>query len=103
MEPRVSVAAGRVATCWCSPGFSVDLNLCDQASHRVALYLLDCRVRGDAGGFIEQQHTIDGAADSCRLDQCRAGAGSGALFLGAAIISADRSIDQLRQPHAALD
>jgi hypothetical protein len=36
------VAAGRIAACWYSSGsFSIDVNLTDGASHRVAFYLLD--------------------------------------------------------------
>ena len=35
-------AAGRIAACWYSDGgFSVDVNLTDQATHQLALYLLD--------------------------------------------------------------
>ena len=44
-DPRAlqrGVAAGRIAACWYSGGsFNVDVNLTDQATHRVALYLLD--------------------------------------------------------------
>jgi hypothetical protein len=36
------VVSGRIAACWfASSSFSVDVNLTDQASHQVALYLLD--------------------------------------------------------------
>ena len=44
-DPRAlqrGVAAGRIAACWYSgSSFNVDVNLTDQATHRVALYLLD--------------------------------------------------------------
>ena len=44
-DPRAlqrGVAAGRIAACWYSgSSFNVDVNLTDQASHRVTLYLLD--------------------------------------------------------------
>jgi len=55
--PQRGVAAGRVAACWCSPGFSVDLNLTDQASHRVALYLLDW----DNQARVTRVDALDGA------------------------------------------
>jgi uncharacterized protein YndB with AHSA1/START domain len=35
-------AAGRIAACWYNPGsFSIDVNLIDEATHSVAVYMLD--------------------------------------------------------------
>ena len=48
-DPRAlqrGVAAGRIAACWYSgSSFNVDVNLTDQATHRVTVYLLDWDAR----------------------------------------------------------
>jgi len=58
-DPRAlqrGVAAGRIAACWySSSSFSVDINLTDSASHRVALYLLDW----DSGARVTRVDVLD--------------------------------------------
>src|SRR6266545_4794428 len=68
-DPRAlqrGVAAGRIAACWYSASsLSVDINLTDAASHRVALYLLDC----DSNTRVTRVEVLDAATQQVLATQ----------------------------------
>jgi hypothetical protein len=60
---QVPSAAGRIASCWYSPStFSVDINLTDRNSHRVAFYALDWD--SYAGVRAETVQVLDAASET---------------------------------------
>jgi hypothetical protein len=69
-DPRAlqrGVATGRIAACWYSSGsFSVDVNLTDQATHRVTLYLLDW----DTSNRVTRIDVLDASTQQVLDRQC---------------------------------
>lgn len=70
---RASAPTARVAACWFGSTFTIDLNLTDASTHRVAVYLLDW----DNGNRSERVDIVDAATNQVLNSQTASGFSSG--------------------------